>query len=53
MYSVFTANPDIFVVVNDVGFGMDPDLAPFRYSVSDRRVAVARLIGSHSRTTEV
>lgn len=52
-YSLSTARPEIFVLVCEVGFGIAPALLLFRYRVKERRVAVARLIGSHSSTTEV
>ena len=52
-YSVSTAKPLIFVAVFSSGRGMLPALLPLRYRLNERRSAVARSMGSHSKTTEV
>lgn len=41
------------MAVNSVGRGIAPAFWPFLKSESDRRFAVARFMGSHSRTTAV
>lgn len=53
VYSVSIAKPLIFVLSISVGRGIEPALAPFRYSERDFKEAVARFMGSHSRTREV
>ena len=52
-YSVSTARPESLVLWTSSGFGMAPALLPFRYSDRLRSSAVARSMGSHSRTTDV
>lgn len=53
LYSVSTARPLILVLVISLGLGMLPALLPFLYKLRLRSSAVARAIGSHSRTIEV
>jgi hypothetical protein len=53
VYSVSTANPEIFVDVISLGLGIEPALVPFLYKLRERSSAVASSTGSHSSTTEV
>lgn len=50
---MWIARPLILVLRISKGFGIEPALEPFRYSDRDLSDAVARSIGSHSRTREV
>ena len=52
-YSVLISMPECFVVVFVITAGTAERRSPFLYMSRDRTFAVASLMGSHSRVTDV